>query len=115
MGDDECLNGLSQLRGTFKTGATQGLAAEYAEPDFHLVQPAGRGRRVMKVNVRMLGQPITGWPRAMVFLVRAVIVQNHMNGFACRNLGHDLCHKRLEIGAFLGRSGFGLHHAAGNV
>ena len=109
MVGDKCLDCLSQLRGTFKTGATQGFAGEYAEPYFHSVEPARRSGRVMKVNIRMRGQPV------VVFLVGAVIVQNHMDGFARRNVDHDLVHERLEVGPFLGCSRLGLNHAAGDV
>ena len=59
--------GLRQLRGTFKTGATQGLATENAEPDFDLVEPARRGGSEMKTNIRMLGELV------VVFLARTVV------------------------------------------
>ena len=66
---NECLNGLAQLRGAFGAQAAQGLAGQNPEPNFHLIQPTGRGGGEVKMNVGMLGQP------GVALLVRAVIVQ----------------------------------------
>ena len=55
----------------------------------------------MKVNIRMLGQPV------VVFLVRTVIVEDDMDVLALKHLCDYLVHQRLEVGAFLGRGRWG--------
>ena len=69
---NERFNGLPQFGRALGAEPAQGFARENAKPDFHLVEPTGRSRCEVKMDVRMLGQP------GITFFVRAVIVQNDM-------------------------------------
>jgi len=53
VGGNEVVDRLAQLLGTGKTGGGEGLAAEEAEPDLHLIEPGGVGGDVMEVHVAM--------------------------------------------------------------
>src|ERR1700682_2352277 len=93
---DECFYSLSQVLGAWKACANQGLAAQNAEPDYHLIEPTCRGGREVKMDVGTLREP------RIVLLVRAVVVEDHMDFLFGRNIAHHLIEKRLEVGAFLG-------------
>ena len=54
---NEIVNVLPQLLGAGETGGSERLAAENAEPDFNLVEPAGASRGEMKMDPWMSGQP----------------------------------------------------------
>src|ERR1035438_7302384 len=56
---NEGFNGLAQLRRAFGAQAAQGLAGQNAEPNFHLIQPTGRGGGEVKMDVGMLGLEIS--------------------------------------------------------
>lgn len=64
-----------------------------AKPDLHLVEPGGMGRRVMEMDLGMLGRP-----SVVLGLVGIEIVKNNME-FRVRILGYDLIHKVQEIPA----------------
>ena len=59
---NESLDGLTQLGGALGAQAAQGLAGQNAEPNFHLIQPAGRGGGEVKMDIGMLGQPSVAFP-----------------------------------------------------
>ena len=88
---DERFNGLAQLRRAFGAQTAQGLAGQNAEPDFHLIQPTGRGGGEVKMDVGMLGQP------RVALLVRAVIVQDHVQFLLAQGLLHNLVHELQKL------------------
>jgi hypothetical protein len=47
---DEGFNRFAQLIFAFEARSVEGFALQQAEYDFNLVQPAGRGRREMKLD-----------------------------------------------------------------
>ena len=54
--DHEGFDSLSQFPGTVEAGPAQALAREDAEPDFDLIEPAGRGGREVETNIGMQGR-----------------------------------------------------------
>jgi hypothetical protein len=64
---------LDQLRDAGKAGSGQGLSAEDAEPDFHLVEPACRGWGEVESNVRVCRQPV------VVLFVGGEVVEDDMD------------------------------------
>ena len=54
---DKFVNGLAQLPDRSEAGSLEGTAAENAEPDFNLIEPAGPSRGEMKMHLRMPSQP----------------------------------------------------------
>src|ERR1019366_971192 len=66
-------------------------AGQNAEPNFHLIQPTGRGGGEVKMDVGMLGQP------GVALLVRAVIVQDYMQFLLGQGLLHNLIHKLQKL------------------
>ena len=64
-----------KLLGAAEAGGAQGLSAEQAEPDFHLIEPGGVRRRVVKMDLGMV------LPPAVAFgLVNIQIIQDDMQG-----------------------------------
>ena len=70
---DEVINGLAQVSEGGHAQPSQGLTPQDAEPAFHLVEPGGMGRRVMKMDVGMLCQPAV-----MLRLMGIQVVQDDM-------------------------------------
>jgi hypothetical protein len=58
----------------------------------------------VEVSIRMRGEPV------VVFLVRAVVVENDMDILVRGNIGGDFVQERLEVGTFLGRGRLGADH-----
>jgi len=63
------MDGRDEVVDAREAGVVQCLSLEDAEPDFDLVEPTRTGRREVKGDVRMRGEPV------LVFLVRAQVVQ----------------------------------------
>src|ERR1019366_8106661 len=66
-------------------------AGQNAEPNFHLIQPTGRGGGEVKMDVGMLGQP------GVALLMRAVIVQDHVQFLLGQSLLYNLVHKLQKL------------------
>ena len=73
---DEIFDCGDEFRDTAENPATNAFPRNLSEPSLHQVQPGRTGRREMKVETRMLFQPC--FDPGMV--VRAVVVQNHVDG-----------------------------------
>ena len=91
IGLDKRLDGLPQFGGAPGAEPAQRFARKNTKPDFHLVEPTGRGGREVKVNVRMLEQP------GSAFFVRAIIIQDHMQFLLSRRFGDHLIHKLKKL------------------
>src|SRR3989304_5469168 len=94
---------------------TNAVARDLAEPPFDEVQPRTAGRNEMKVHPRMTTQPpVDGWA-----LVRAQVVQDHMDGVVSRRGLLDAVEKPdTFLGVALGpaRAEHGpIEHAQGGV
>ena len=75
VGGDKSIDVGPQLVGAVEAGAAQRLAAEQAEPDFHMVQPGSVGGGVVKMHLRV---PL---PPAVAFgLVDVEVVENDRRG-----------------------------------
>jgi|GEM_PF-4696351 len=70
---DEVVNGLAQLPEGCHAQPSEGLAPQDAKPAFHLVEPGCVGRRVVKMDQRMFGQPAV-----MLGLVGTKVVKDNM-------------------------------------
>ena len=91
VGGNEVVDRLTQLLGTGETGGGEGLAAEEAEPDLHLIEPGGVGGDVMDVHVAM------SLPPAVMFGRMGVeIIEDDMDLPAGIG-GHDAVHKIEEL------------------
>ena len=85
------LNRLAQFSGALGAQATQGFPGQDAEPNLHLIQPTGRGGREVKMDIGVVGQP------DITFLVRAIVVPNHVQFLLRRRFRDDLIHKLQEL------------------
>ena len=63
---------LDELRDAGKAGSGQGLSAEDAKPDFHLVEPACRGGGEVEGNARVCRQPVV-----VLFVGGEVVEDDH--------------------------------------
>jgi len=99
VGGGEILNGRNERVSALEAGVVQGLALEDAEPNLDLVEPAGAGRREMKGDVRMLGEPV------VILLMGVQVVQDDVDLPVSGLVRHNLVHKGLEVGALLGLRG----------
>ena len=92
-----------------ETRAGQGFGGENGEPDLHLIEPGGMGRRKVEVDVLVPRQP------AVVFgLVGIEIVQDHMD-LAAGMFGNHAVHEIHELDAPAALIMAGLDQASGNI
>ncbi len=91
VGRHEAINGFAHSAGRGETGSTQGLACQDAKPNFDLVEPTGVGGRVVPVH-----SGVARPPTVALGLVRAEVVQDHMN-FPIGVGGDHLIHKVQEL------------------
>ena len=73
---DEIFDRGDEFRDTAENPATNAFARDLSEPSLHQVQPGRTGRREMEVETGMLFQPRFD----LGVVVRAVVVQNHVDG-----------------------------------
>ena len=106
---NECSDGASQLSNAREIGPSQGFPTQDAKPDFHLVQPTGRGRRKVEMYPGIFSQPV------LVAFVRAVVVQNHVQFLVRRGLGDDMSHKGQEVPTGFGGGGRTMHVSSGDL
>ncbi len=90
---NESVNSLTKVLGRGGAQSSEGLAPQYAEPAFHLVEPRGVSRRVMEMDLGMLGQP-----SVVLGLMGIQVVKNNMK-FSVGILSHGLVHEIQELPA----------------
>ena len=91
VGCDEAIDTLAHLLNRVEAGGSEGCTAKDAEPDFDLVEPAGMGRREVKVDIGVAGEPgiVSGF-------VGVEVVEDNME-FLVRVSGDDLVHEGEEF------------------
>ncbi len=90
---NESVNSLTKVPKRGDTQPSEGLPPQYAEPAFHLVEPGGMGRCVMKMDLGMLSQPAI-----VLGLMGRQVVKDNME-FSVGILGHDLIHEVQKLPA----------------
>ena len=109
VGLDEGIDLIANLTWRGEAGASQGFGGENGEPDLHLIEPGGMGRRKMEMYI------LVPRPPAIVFRLMGIeIVQNHMD-LAAGMIGNHAVHEIQELDAPAALIMAGRDQASGNV
>src|SRR6516225_2179142 len=109
VGRQETVDRLPHLSGRGKAGTAQSSPGQDAEPDFHLIEPAGMRRRVVPMHVGMAVSPTI-----TLGLMTAQMVQHHVN-LLPGIVRHYLVHEVQELPVPPARVRTRLHLPGGHV
>ncbi len=90
---DVLFDGSHQFRHALEHASSDSLAGQFAEETFHQVQPGRTRGREMKVEPGMLGQPLLH----IGVIVRPIVVQDHVDVQALRNLAVNLAQELQKL------------------
>ncbi len=109
VGGNKFVNGLAYLVGRSETCSVDHLAGKDAEPYLHLVEPRGMRRGIVKMDVRVAGQP------AVMFGLMGVKVIQHDMYFFVQTGSHHFIHEVKELTSPAAGIVAGAHHTGSYI